>query len=320
LAEPQSIESGPRGVEGHPEAVAAEPHGIPAEPDDSAAAEDPAAPDVALTVGRYIRVEVPATRPGATPGGTVVADGVALVTLDRPDALNALSFEVLDELASALERLDRDPTVRCIVLAASSERAFAAGADIKELAGQTPDSLRESGGFDAWGRIDRIGVPIVAAVRGVALGGGCELAMACDMIVAGDDATFGQPEIRIGVMPGAGGTQRLTRAAGKARAMEIVLTGRQMGAREAERLGLVTRVVPADATLGEAIELAARVAAGPPLAIREAKRAVLQAAELPLAEGIALERQAFFDLFATEDQSEGMDAFVAKRPPRWQGR
>jgi enoyl-CoA hydratase len=269
-------------------------------------------------VARMTRCEFPAPRPGGQPDEVVA--GVALVTIDRQDAMNALSFAVLDELATTLEALDADPSVRCVVLTGAGTAAFAAGADIKELLGQTPDSLDASGGFDAWGRIDAIGVPIVAAVRGFALGGGCELAMACDIVVAGDDAKFGQPEIRIGVMPGAGGTQRLTRMAGTGKAMEIVLTGRQVSAREAESLGIVTRVVPADATLGEAIGLASRIAAGPPLAVRAAKQAVRSAAELPLSEGLARERRAFFGLFATEDQTEGMTAFVEKRSPRWSGR
>jgi enoyl-CoA hydratase len=246
-------------------------------------------------------------------------DGVAVVVLDRPKVLNALSFGMLAELADALEDLDRDPTVRCIVLT-GGDRAFAAGADIKELAGQSPERLAAGHAFDAWSRIDRIGLPIVAAVRGFALGGGCELALACDVVIAGDDATFGQPEIRIGVMPGAGGTQRLTRAIGKARAMELVLTGRRIDAQEAAALGIVNRVVPAEATLTEATTLARTIADGPPLAIRAAKRAVLAAAELPLGAGLARERRAFFDLFATEDQAEGMAAFAEKRSPRWSGR
>jgi enoyl-CoA hydratase len=166
------------------------------------------------------------------------------------------------------------------------------------------------------GRVRRRSSP----VRGFALGGGCELAMACDMIVAAEDATFGQPEIRLGVIPGAGGTQRLTRAIGKAKAMELILTGRSMDSAEAERLGLVTRVVPREDTVGEAIALAARVAAMPPLAVRAAKEAVAGAAELPLSAGLSFERQAFLDLFATEDQKEGMNAFLEKRSPHWTGR
>lgn len=245
---------------------------------------------------------------------------VALVTFDRQDALNALNFALIAELTEALERLDRDPACRCIVLTGAGERAFAAGADIKELAQQTPTSLTVDDDFHRWERIKRIRKPIVAAVRGFALGGGCELAMVCDMIVAAEDAQFGQPEIKLGVMPGAGGTQRLTRAIGKARAMELVLTGENIGAREAESRGLVTRVVPAEATLEAALDLAARIAAMPPVAVVAAKEAVNRAQELSLEAGLEFERRNFFLLFATEDQQEGMAAFSEKRPPTWSGR
>jgi enoyl-CoA hydratase len=267
---------------------------------------------------RSVRVEVPASRPGGDPGAVV--EGVALVTLDRPAALNALSFGLLAELADRLEALDADASVRCVVLTGAGERAFAAGADIRELRDQTPASLEASGAFAPWDRIGRLGLPLVAAVRGFALGGGCELAMACDVIVAGEDAAFGQPEILIGVIPGAGGTQRLTRAVGPALAMDMTLTGRRLDAREAERAGLVSRVVPAADVVAEALEVASRIAAGPPLAVRAAKRAVRIAQESPLGEGLAHERRAFFALFATEDQTEGMTAFIEKRPPRWTGR
>ena len=247
-------------------------------------------------------------------------DGVALLTIDRPQARNALSFALLAELADAMETLDADGHTRVIVLTGAGDQAFAAGADITELADQTPDRLRADGQFAAWDRIAAVGVPVIAAVRGYALGGGCELAMSCDLIVAGDDARFGQPEIRIGVMPGAGGTQRLTRAVGGALAMELVLTGRMMDAAEAKAAGLVTTVVPATETLEAALRLADTIAAGPPLAVRAAKRAVRAAAELPLADGLRAERAAFFDLFATADQQEGMRAFMEKRPPAWTGR
>ncbi len=247
-------------------------------------------------------------------------DGVALVTIDRPEALNALSFAVLEELAETLETLDRDDTCRAIVLTGSGDRAFAAGADILELADQTPERLARDGHFEAWDRIAAVGLPLIAAVRGYALGGGCELAMTCDLIVAGDDARFGQPEIKIGVMPGAGGTQRLTRAVGSALAMELILTGRTMDAAEAKGTGLVTTVVPAAETLERALALGDTIASMPPLAVRAAKRSVLAAAELPLGEGLRRERQAFFDLFATQDQREGMRAFSEKRPPIWTGR
>lgn len=264
----------------------------------------------AVPTTRLIRVDAPVAG----------HDGVALVTIDRPKALNALSFGLLRELAEALEALDRDGTTRVAVLTGEGDRAFAAGADITELADQTPDRLRSEGHFDAWERIAAVGLPVIAAVRGFALGGGCELAMSCDLIVAGDDARFGQPEIGIGVMPGAGGTQRLTRAVGKAVAMDLVLTGRTMDAEEAHRRGLVTTVVPAAETVDRALDLADRIAAMPPLAVRAAKRSVLAAAELPLADGLRRERDAFFDLFATEDQREGMQAFREKRAPAWSGR
>lgn len=259
---------------------------------------------------RHIRVDAP-------PAGHA---GVALVTIDRPQARNALSFALLDELADALETLDADGQTRVAVLTGAGERAFAAGADILELADQTPERLRAEGRFEAWDRIWAVGIPLIAAVRGYALGGGCELAMSCDLIVAGDDAQFGQPEIRIGVMPGAGGTQRLTRAIGTARAMELVLTGRSMPADEALQAGLVTRVVPAAQTLDDALALADTIAAQPPLAVRAAKRSVRAAAEQPLSIGLRRERDAFFDLFGSEDQREGMRAFTEKRPPLWTGR
>jgi enoyl-CoA hydratase len=266
-----------------------------------------------------LQVAFPAAAPVASAPATTLT-GVALVTLDRPEALNALSFDLLDALADALEALDRDPACRVVVITGAGSRAFAAGADIRELASQTYDTLREGRRFDAWDRLAAVGLPLIAAVRGLALGGGCELAMTCDIIVAAEDAAFGQPEIRLGVMPGAGGTQRLTRAIGKARAMELILTGASIDARTAERLGLVSRVVPADATIEAALDLAARIAAMPPLAVRAAKAAVLDAYDHDLAGGLAREREAFFRLFDTEDQSEGMTAFIQKRPPTWSGR
>jgi len=266
-----------------------------------------------------VRVAFPAPAPASAAPSTVL-DGVALVTLDRPEALNALSFDLLDALAGALETLDADRGARAVVITGAGHRAFAAGADIRELAPQTAASLREGGRFGAWDRLAAVGLPLIAAVRGFALGGGCELAMACDMIVAADDATFGQPEIRIGVMPGAGGTQRLTRAIGKAKAMELILTGRSIGAIEAETLGLVTTVVPPEATVDVALELAGRIAAMPPLAVRAAVAAIRDADERSLGDGLAREREAFFRLFDTHDQAEGMAAFVEKRSPTWTGR
>jgi enoyl-CoA hydratase len=261
-----------------------------------------------------VRLDYPA------PTAAGAAAGVALVTIDRPDVLNALSFDLLDELAVVLERLDDDAACRAIVLTGSGSRAFAAGADIRELARQTPVSLLVENRFAVWDRIGAIRTPLIAAVRGFALGGGCELAMSCDIIIAAEDAVFGQPEINLGVMPGAGGTQRLTRAIGKARAMDLVLTGRTITAAEAERLGLVSRVVAPGATLDEALEMAKRIAGQAPVAVLAAKEAIRQADELPLSAGLRHERRAFYLLFASDDQEEGMAAFVEKRPPQWKGR
>jgi enoyl-CoA hydratase len=268
-----------------------------------------------------LRVEFPAPPArGRSAADDEPGSHVALLTLDRPAQLNALNDALLRQLATALERLDADPDCRCMVITGAGDRAFAAGADIKELIDQTPESLAAEGTFDPWDRIRHIRKPIIAAVRGYALGGGCELAMACDMIVAGDDAQFGQPEIKIGVIPGAGGTQRLTRAIGKAKAMELILTGRSIDAREADALGLVTSVVPAEATVGAALALAGRIAAMPPLAVVAAKEAVRAAFEGSLTAGLESERRLFFGLFGSEDQREGMAAFVEKRTPRWSGR
>jgi enoyl-CoA hydratase len=263
-----------------------------------------------------ILVELPAVDPRA--GGAV--DGVAVVTLNRPEVLNALDTQTLRDLVEALERLDADAACRCVVITGAGERAFAAGADIKEMAGASPVSLAIANSFARWERIRRIRKPLIAAVRGYALGGGCELAMACDMIVAADDALFGQPEIKIGVIPGAGGTQRLTRALGKAKAMEMILTGRTLPAKEAEAHGLITKTVAPQETLPAALELAAQVAALPPLAVMAAKEAVNRAFELSLEAGLEFERRNFFLLFASDDQKEGMSAFVEKREPRWKGR
>jgi enoyl-CoA hydratase len=269
---------------------------------------------------RHVRVAHPAIRPGSPGTDGTPVDGVALVTIDRQEALNALDFELIAELTERLEQLDTDPACRCIVITGAGDRAFAAGADIKELAVQTPVSLTVDNQVHHWERIKRIRTPMIAAVRGFALGGGCELAMTADMIVAGDDAVFGQPEIRLGVMPGAGGTQRLTRALGKAKAMDLILTGRNIDAREAEAHGLVTSVVPAEATVDAALDLAARIAGMPPVAVMAAKEAVNAAFELSLEAGLQFERRNFFLMFASEDQREGMAAFAEKRPPSWRGR
>jgi enoyl-CoA hydratase len=273
----------------------------------------------------YVSIALPAERPAAADGSgaarqAVPVDGVALVTIDRPEALNALSSAVIRDVADACVRLDADPTCRAIVFTGAGTRAFAAGADIAEMAGETAASIAASGRFDAWDAIGNVRKPTIAAVRGFALGGGLELAMACDMLVLGDDAKVGQPEIRLGVLPGAGGTQRLTRVIGRPRAMELILTGRVIDAAEADRLGLATRVVPAAETLASALDLAASIAAMPPLAVRTAKEAVRMAEELPLSAGILHERRLFQVLFATDDKTEGMAAFLEKRPPAWRGR
>ena len=262
-----------------------------------------------------VRMELPVAGPSGEP-----LNGVALLTLDRPQVMNALSFALLAELGDALAALDADPACRVIVITGAGERAFAAGVDIRELAAQSPDSLLGLDPFAALARIPGMRVPVIAAVRGFALGGGFELALACDLVIASDDAQLGLPELGLGVIPGAGGTQRLTRAIGRARALEVILTGRRMRADEAERLGLVAAVVPAADTVARALELAAKIAAAPPLAVASAKAAVNASTRLPLAEGIRFERAAFAALFATEDMQEGMAAFLEKRPPAWTGR
>jgi enoyl-CoA hydratase len=250
----------------------------------------------------------------------LAVDGpVATVTLNRPQALNALNAPLLSELVDALTKLDADETVRCIVIT-GNERAFAAGADIKEMADASSVDMLRRNALARYDAVRKIAKPIIAAVSGWALGGGCELAMACDMIVASETARFGQPEINIGIMPGAGGTQRLTRALGKARAMELILTGDYLSAQEAHARGLVNRVAPPELCLEEAQKLARRIAEQPPVAVRLAKDAVLKAQDLSIEEGLDYERRLFYLLFATEDQQEGMAAFVEKRPPQWKGR
>lgn len=244
---------------------------------------------------------------------------VALLRLNRPEARNALSQEMRDELAAGLERLDADPDVRCIVIAGSDDY-FAAGADIRAMAERPVDAPPDPRGMEFWTRIGAIQTPIVAAVAGYAFGGGCELALACDMIVCDEKTRFGQPEITLGIIPGGGGTQRLARAIGKQRAMEYVLTGRRWDAQTAEQWGLVNRVAKKKAWLSEALELARLVAERPPLAARLAKRALLAAQETNLAEGLAAERGLFDEAMASEDRVEGMNAFLEKREPRFQGR
>ncbi len=256
----------------------------------------------------------------AFPAGDPPRDGVALVTLDRPEARNALSFALLDDLDEVLAVLDDDDSCRAIVITGAGERAFAAGADIRDLASSTREQLRRDDPFAAVDRVGRLQTPVIAAVRGYALGGGCELAMACDIVVAGDNAVLGQPELTIGVIPGAGGTQRLARAAGKARAMDLVLSGRQVRADEAERIGLVSVVVPAAEVLETALDRATAIAALPVEAVRAAKAAVNAAQRLSLDDGLRFERERFEALFDTHDQEEGMLAFLEKRPPVWRRR
>jgi enoyl-CoA hydratase len=244
---------------------------------------------------------------------------VAVVLLNRPDALNALSTPLMEELVTALQELDDDTGVRCIVLG-GSERAFAAGADVGELADHNAVELYGSRRIDRWDAIRAIRTPLVAAVSGYCLGGGCELAMACDLIVASESAQFGQPEINLGVLPGAGGTQRLTRAVGKAVAMDVILTGRFLTADEALRAGLVARVVPQEAWLTEAKAVAQAIASKSPVSVRLATEAVDAAFETPLTAGIEFERRAFYLARASEDASEGLAAFVEKRKPDFKGR
>jgi len=250
----------------------------------------------------------------------VERDGrVGVVTMNRPKQLNALSGELMGAVVDALRDLDSDTETRAIVLA-GGERAFAAGADITELAAGTPVSLYENRRIDAWDSIRDLRTPVVAAVSGFCLGGGCELAMLCDLVVASETARFGQPEINLGVLPGAGGTQRLTRAVGKAVAMDMILSGRMLSAREALDFGLVARVVAKEAWLEEAKRVAGEIAAKGPIAVRLAKEAIDKAFEAPLAVGVEFERRAFYLARASEDATEGLNAFVEKRPPDFHGR
>lgn len=248
-----------------------------------------------------------------------VAPHVALIQLNRPKELNALNLQLMGEIKAALEVLDNDETVRAIVIT-GNERAFAAGADIKQMAGRTAVDMLQIDQFSTWDSIRRTRKPIIAAVSGFALGGGCELCMLCDMIVASETAQFGQPEINIGVMPGAGGTQRLTRAVGKVRAMEMVLTGKFITAQEAKDAGLINKIVPVELFLDEAIKLAGAVAEKSPIAVQLAKESVLKAFDSHLQEGLFFERKNFYLLFATEDQKEGMAAFVEKRKADFKGK
>jgi enoyl-CoA hydratase len=244
---------------------------------------------------------------------------VGVIRLNRPQALNALNAPLMRELAQAVDAFEADGTIGCMVIT-GSDKAFAAGADIKEMADKTfPDVFL--GNFAAtWDRVAHARKPVIAAVAGFALGGGCELAMQCDLIIAADNAKFGQPEIKLGIIPGIGGTQRLTRAVGKAKAMDLILTGRMMDAQEAERAGLVARIVPLAGLLDEALKTAATIASMSLPSVMAAKEAVNSAYETSLAEGVRFERRVFHSLFATADQKEGMSAFVEKRPAKFENK
>ena len=251
---------------------------------------------------------------------TVTKEGsIGIVRLNRPSALNALNFELMGELVKALEELDGDQAVRVIILT-GSERAFAAGADLKEMSQSGPVDLILGRRFELWDRLRKIAKPIIAAVSGYCLGGGNELAMNCDIIIASENATFGQPEVNVGIMPGAGGTQRLIRAVGKYKAMEMILTGKPITAQEAYRVGLVNRIVPTESLLDEAKKMANEIASKPPISVRAAKEAILKAQDTALEVGLDFERKSFYMLFATEDGKEGMKAFLEKRKPNFKGR
>jgi enoyl-CoA hydratase len=246
-------------------------------------------------------------------------DRVGLIRLNRPKALNALNSTVMAELAAALAEFDTDPNIGAIVIT-GSEKAFAAGADIKEMMEASSIEMLERDHISIWDRIMEVKKPIIAAVSGWCLGGGNELAMICDMVVASESAKFGQPEINLGVIPGAGGTQRLTRAVGKAIAMEMVLNNRHLSAEEAYQFGLINRMAPVESYLEEALQLAAEIAERAPLAVRLGKEAINHAFQSNLSDGIADERRSFYFLFSSEDQKEGMQAFVERRKPMWKGK
>ncbi len=249
---------------------------------------------------------------------TETTEQIALIQLNRPQSLNALNGGLIDELVHALEGFDQDEAIR-VTIVTGNERAFAAGADIKEMANASAIEMQQGNRLGKWERLRKIRKPLIAAVSGFCLGGGNELAMNCDMIIAAENARFGQPEINIGIIPGAGGTQRLTAAIGKARAMEIILTGRPLTAREAWEAGLITKVVPNEAYLDEARLLAQEIASKPPIAVQFAKDAILKSYDLPLEAGLDYERRSFSLLFASDDMREGMAAFIEKRQPTFKG-
>jgi len=248
-----------------------------------------------------------------------IEDQIGIIQLNRPSVLNALNSELMLELVNALEILDRDQTVNVIMLT-GGEKAFAAGADLKEMLQASPVDLILGRRFELWDRIRKTAKPIIAAVSGYCLGGGNELAMNCDIVIASESAVFGQPEVNVGVMPGAGGTQRLTKAVGKTRAMEMILTGRPISADEAYRIGLVSKVVPVESLMDEAKRIALEIASKPPISIRAAKEAVQRAYDTTLEIGLEYERRLFYTLFATEDSKEGMKAFLEKRKPVFKGK
>ena len=245
---------------------------------------------------------------------TEVHGRVGLITLNRPQVMNALNNQLMRELMDALEVFDRNSEIGAMVIT-GNEKAFAAGADIKEMAGKSIEQMMDRDHVAVFGRIRTIRKPVIAAVSGWALGAGCEVALSCDMIIASESAKFGQPEINIGVIPGAGGTQRLTRAVGKAIAMEMILNDRRLTAQEAYQFGMINRVVPVERYLNEALQLAEEIASRAPVAVRAAKKMINQVFERTLSEGLSEEKQEFYNLFATEDQKEGMQAFIEKRKP-----
>ncbi len=246
-------------------------------------------------------------------------NGYAIIQLNRPEVMNAINIALMKELVEALDEMEKENDIRCVILT-GSEKAFAAGADIKEMADASTVEMLQRDMFSRWDRIRKFKKPIIAAVGGYALGGGCELALTCDIIIASESAKFGQPEISIGVIPGAGGTQRLTRAVGKYKAMEMVLTGTMITAEEAKQWGLVVKVVPNEILLEEAKNLAKTIASKPSVAVQLGKEAILKAFDTTIESGLEFERKNFYMLFSTEDQKEGMRAFVEKRKPKWKGK